>query len=200
MRSRYATETMCERLESSYFDRGQRVCADSWFIGTNDKETFDRALKEITDKRPDAFMEGVYQRQFNQSGQLDTTLTATSLLDFGSRANAEIMNPALWLERPPATWYIKGDHGELTVDRNRLYLTTNVIADRFEEGRDPWRLSGETLQWDQTTDLVTAKTTTTLVQGRSQSVGDKLVMNLNTNEYTLGDKVRTQWRNATSSQ
>lgn len=163
------------------------------------KETFDRALKEITDKRPDAFMEGVYQRQFNQSGQLDTTLTATSLLDFGSRANAEIMNPALWLERPPATWYIKGDHGELTVDRNRLYLTTNVVADRFEEGRDPWRLSGETLQWDQTTDLVTAKTTTTLVQGRSQSVGDKLVMNLNTNEYTLGDKVRTQWRNATSS-
>ena len=164
------------------------------------KETFDRALKEITDKRPDAFMEGVYQRQFNQSGQLDTTLTATSLLDFGSRANAEIMNPALWLERPPATWYIKGDHGELTVDRDRLYLTTNVIANRFEEGRDPWRLSGETLQWDQTTDLVTAKTTTTLVQGRSQSVGDKLVMNLNTNEYTLGDKVRTQWRNATSSQ
>ena len=110
------------------------------------------------------------------------------------------MNPALWLERPPATWHIKGDHGELTVDRNRLYLTTNVIANRFEEGRDPWRLSGETLQWDQTTDLVTAKTTTSLVQGRSQSVGDKLVMNLNTNEYTLGDKVRTQWRNATSSQ
>ena len=164
------------------------------------KTTLDRALKEITDKRPDAFMEGVYQRQFNQSGQLDTTLTATSLLDFGNRANAEIMNPALWLERPPATWYIKGDHGELTVDRDRLYLTTNVIANRFEEGRDPWRLSGETLQWDQTTDLVTAKTTTTLVQGRSQSVGDKLVMNLNTNEYTLGDKVRTQWRNATSSQ
>jgi len=164
------------------------------------KTTLDPALKEITDKRPDAFMEGVYQRQFNQSGQLDTTLVATSLLDFGNRANAEIMNPALWLERPPATWYIKGDHGELTVDRNRLYLTTNVIANRFEEGRDPWRLSGETLRWDQTTDLVTAKTTTTLVQGRSQSVGDKLVMNLNTNEYTLGDKVRTQWRNATSSQ
>ena len=164
------------------------------------KTTLDRALKEITDKRPDAFMEGVYQRQFNQSGQLDTTLTATSLLDFGNRANAEIMNPALWLERPPATWYIKSDHGELTVDRDRLYLTTNVVANRFEEGRDPWRLSGETLQWDQTTDLVTAKTTTTLVQGRSQSVGDKLVMNLNTNEYTLGDKVRTQWRNATSSQ
>ena len=164
------------------------------------KTALDRALKEITDKRPDAFMEGVYQRQFNQSGQLDTTLTATSLFDFGNRANAEIMNPSLWLERPPATWYIKGDHGELTVDRDRLYLTTNVIANRFEEGRDPWRLSGETLQWDQTTDLVTAKTTTTLVQGRSQSVGDKLVMNLNTNEYTLGDKVRTKWRNSTSSQ
>ena len=130
------------------------------------KETFDRALKEITDKRPDAFMEGVYQRQFNQSGQLDTTLTATSLLDFGSRANAEITNP---LTRASASRYIKSDHGELTVDRNRLYLTTNVIADRFEEGRDPWRLSGETLQWDQTTDLVTAKTTTTLVQGRSQA-------------------------------
>ena len=58
------------------------------------KTTLDRALKEITDKRPDVFMEGVYQRQFNQSGQLDTTLTATSLLDFGNRANAEIMNPA----------------------------------------------------------------------------------------------------------
>jgi LPS export ABC transporter protein LptC len=164
------------------------------------KTTLDPTLKEIADQRPDAFMEGVYQRQFDQSGQLETTLVATSLLDFGDRANAELVNPKLWLERPPATWYIEGDRGELTADRNRVHLTDNVIANRLEKGKEPWRLNGETLHWDQTTDLVTSKTTTTLVQGGSESVGDELVMNLNTNEYTLGDKVRTQWRSATSSQ
>ncbi|MEK9669877.1 MAG: LPS export ABC transporter periplasmic protein LptC [Gammaproteobacteria bacterium] len=164
------------------------------------KTTLDPVLKEIADQRPDAFMEGVYQRQYDQSGQLETTLVATSLLDFGDRANAELVNPKLWLERPPATWYIEGDHGELTADRNRLRLTDNVIANRLEKGKDPWQLSSETLHWNQTTDLVTSKTTTTLVQGGLESVGDELVMNLNTNEYTLGDKVRTQWRSTTSSQ
>ena len=78
------------------------------------KSTLDPALKEIADLRPDAFMEGVYQRQFDAAGQLETTLVATSLLDFGDRANAELVDPKLWLERPPATWYIEGERGELT--------------------------------------------------------------------------------------
>ena len=164
------------------------------------KTTLDLALKEITDMRPDAFMEGVHQRQFDANGQLETTLVATSLLDFGDRANAELVEPQLWLERPPATWYIEGDRGQLTADRNRLHLMNNVIANRFEGGKDPWRLSGETLNWDQITNLVTSKTTTKLVQGESNSIGDELVMDLNTSEYTLGENVRTQWRSVTSSQ
>ena len=163
------------------------------------KSTLDPALKEIADLRPDAFMEGVYQRQFDAAGQLETTLVATSLLDFGDRANAELVDPKLWLERPPATWYIEGERGELTADRNQVFLSQNVIANRLENGKDPWHLSGQTLNWDQTTDLVTSKTTTRLVQGSAESVGDALVMDLNTNEYTLGEKVRTQWRSATSS-
>ncbi len=163
------------------------------------KTTLDPSLKEIADLRPDAFMEGVHQRQFDAFGQLETTLVATSLLDFGDRANAELVEPQLWLERPPATWYIEGDRGELTAHRHRLHLMDNVIANRFEDGKDPWRLSGETLNWDQTTDLVTSKTTTKLVQGESKSIGDELVINLNTNEYTLGENVRTKWRSATLS-
>ena len=164
------------------------------------KTTLDSTLKEIADLRPDAFMEGVHQRQFDANGQLKTTLVAKSLLDFGDRANAELIDLQLWLERPPVTWYIEGDRGELTADRNRLRLKHNVIANRFEDGEDPWRLSGETLSWDQITDLVTSMTPTKLVQGETKSIGGELVINLNTNEYTLGENVRTQWRSATSSQ
>ena len=50
-------------------------------------------LQEITNQRPDAFMEGVYQRTFSQNGTLRTTLIADSLLDFGSRANAQLKTP-----------------------------------------------------------------------------------------------------------
>ncbi len=175
------------------------ICIVVGLSEPTEKTTLDPTLQHIADQRPDAFMEGVHQRQFDQNGQLETTLVATSLLDFGDRANAELVDPQLWLERPPATWYIEGDRGELTADRNRVHLTDNVIANRIEDGQEPWQLSGDTLNWDQTTDLVTSKTTTQLVQGASESVGDELVMNLNTNEYTLGDKVRTQWRSATSS-
>ncbi len=164
------------------------------------KTTLDPTLKEITDLRPDGFMKGVHQRQFDANGKLETTLVATSLLDFGDRANAELVQPQLWLERAPATWYIEGDRGELTADRNRLHLMDNVIANRFEGGKDPWRLSGETLNWNQITNLLTSKTTTKLVQGELNSIGDELVMNLITNEYMLGENVRTQWRSATSSQ
>lgn len=163
------------------------------------KSTLDPSLKEITNLRPDAFMEGIYQRKFNSAGQLETTLVASSLLDFGDRANAELVDPKLWLKKPPATWYIEGDHGELTADRNEVFLSENVIANKLENGKDPWFLSAQTLNWDQTTDLVTSKNTIRLTQGPVQSVGDELVMDLNTNEYTLGEKVRTQWRSATSS-
>ena len=59
------------------------------------KTTLDPTLKEIADLRPDAFMEGVHQRQFDANGQLETTLVATSLLDFGDRAKAVVLSSAL---------------------------------------------------------------------------------------------------------
>ncbi|HCL68253.1 MAG TPA: LPS export ABC transporter periplasmic protein LptC [Gammaproteobacteria bacterium] len=172
------------------------------FIGLTEptnKTSVDQTLKEITDQRPDAFMQGINQRKFDRHGRLETTLTATSLLDFGSRANAKLINPKLRLERQHATWFIEGERGELTPDRNEVFLSKNVIADRLENGKNSWHLSGETLKWDQRTDLVTSTTRTTLSQGSIDSVGNELVINLNTNEYRLGDNVRTKWRSATSS-
>ena len=80
------------------------------FIGLSEptnKTSVDQTLKEITDQRPDAFMQGINQRKFDRHGRLETTLTATSLLDFGGRANAKLINPKLRLERQPATWFIE---------------------------------------------------------------------------------------------
>lgn len=164
------------------------------------KSVLDPKLREIAEKKPEGFMEGVHQRRFDTHGALESTLVAVSLLDFGDRANAHLESPKLWLERPPATWYIEGQHGELSADRNHLTLSHDVIANRLEDGTEPWRLSGETLKWDQTTDLVTSNTTTVLVQGKSHSQGDSIVMDLNTSQYTLGDKVKTQWQSTPSSQ
>ena len=158
----------------------------------------DPRLQEIAAKRPDAFMEGVYQRRYDTAGQLETTLVATSILDFGERARAELVDPKVWLERPPATWYIEGDFGQLSGDRNQLFLTENVTANRLEAGTATWTLSGDTLNWDQTTDLVTSEEHTTLVQDTAVSQGESLIMNLNTNEYTLGKQVVTQWHSTSS--
>ena len=172
------------------------------FIGLSEptsKTSVDQTLKEITDQRPDAFMQGINQRKFDRHGRLETTLTATSLLDFGGRANAKLVNPKLRLERQPATWLIEGERGELNPARNEVFLSKNVIADRLENGKNSWHLSGETLKWDQKTDLVTSTTRTTLRQGSINSVGNELVIDLNTNEYRLGENVRTKWRSATSS-
>ncbi len=160
----------------------------------------DPELARITDLKPEAFMEGVHQRLYDEDGYLESTRVAASLLDFGDRADAELEQPKLWLERPPATWYLEGNTGTLSGDRNTVRLHTDVLAIREQPGSEPWTLSGETLLWDQTTDLVTSDTTTTLVQGTSESIGDSLVMNLQTSEYTLGDNVRTQWQRKPSSQ
>lgn len=174
----------------------------AFFIGlteTAKRTSVDQTLKEITDLRPEAFMQGIYQRKFDRNGRLETTLTATSLLDFGDRANATLINPKLRLERYPATWFIKSEHGELTPDRNEVLLSKNVIADRLENGKHSWHLIGETLEWNQRTDLVTSTNRTTLIQGSINSIGDELVIDLNTNEYKFGDNVRTQWQSASSS-
>lgn len=163
------------------------------------KNTFDPELKEITDLRPDAFMEGIYQRQFDQNGQVKTTLAATSLLDFGTRSNAESIDPRLWLSRPEGTWFIEADSGVLTADRNQLHLKKNVIVNRLDYGRAPWKLTGDSIHWDQSTDLITSDGSTILSQGSAKSIGNELVLDLNTSEYSLGDKVRMQWQSITSS-
>ena len=163
------------------------------------KSVLDPKLREIAEQKPEGFMEGVHQRRFDPAGKLESTLVAVSLLDFGDRANAQLEAPKLWLERPPATWYIEGQQGELSADRNHLTLSEDVIANRLEKGTDPWRMASTTLEWDQRTDLVTSNTTTTLVQGNSHSQGDSLSMDLNTSQYTLGDKVKTQWQSTSSS-
>lgn len=156
-------------------------------------------LKEIADQRPDAFVEGIDQRRFDRNGRLETVLTATSLLDFGDRANTKLTNPELRVERPPTTWHIKGGFGELTADGDRVYLFNNVIAHRHEHLKDSWKLRGETLQWDRTKSLLTSITRTTLTRGTTDSIGDEMVINLNTNESWLGNNVRTRWRSVTSS-
>ena len=136
--------------------------------------------------------------KFDRTGRLETTLTAESLMDFGDRANAKLINPKLRLERQQATWLIEGERGELTPDRNEVFLSRNVIADRLENGKNsaPQRRNAEV---DQRTDLVTSTTRTTLVQGSIDSVGNELVIDINTNEYKLGHNVRTQWQSASSS-
>jgi LPS export ABC transporter protein LptC len=163
------------------------------------KVTFDPELKEITDLRPDAFMEGIYQRQFDQNGGVKTTLAATSLLDFGRRSNAELIDPRLWLNRAEGTWFIEADFGVLTADRNQLHLKKNVIVNRLDYGKAPWELTGDTLNWDQSTDLITSDGSTVLSQGSAESIGKKLVLDINTSEYSLGHKVRMQWRSITLS-
>ena len=163
------------------------------------KNTFDPELKEITDLRPDAFMEGIYQRQFDRNGRVKNTLAATSLLDFGRRSNAELIDPRLWLNRAEGTWFIEADFGVLTADRNQLRLKKNIIVNRLDYGKAPWKLTGDTLYWDQSTDLVTSDGSTILSQGSAESIGNKLVLDLNTSEYSLGDKVRMQWRSITLS-
>ena len=156
-------------------------------------------LQRIADQRPDAFMEGVHQRTFNQNGALETTLLADSLLDFGPRANAQLEAPRLWLQRETANWYIEGDYGELSASRETVNIRENVSAQRSRDDETVLKLSGDQLRWDQTTDLVTSPTTTKLVQGGAVSIGDELIINLNTSEYSLGDKVKTQWRSISSS-
>ena len=72
-----------------------------------------------------------------------------------------------------------------------MHLTDNVIANRFEDGKS-WRLSGESLNLDHNGSC-DIQDYNQIVQGESKSIGDELVINLNTNELTLED-VRTKWR------
>lgn len=160
----------------------------------------DAQLARIAEMKPEAFMEGVHQRIYDEQGRLETTLIADSFLDFGERADAELEKPRLWLERPPASWYLEGMNGTLSADRKRVTLNQEVVAVREEPNTAPWELSNDTLTWDQNTDLVTSNSKTTLTQGATQSVGDSLLMNLQSSEYTLGDKVKTQWQSTSSSQ
>ncbi len=162
--------------------------------------TLSADLRKIADQRPDAFMAGIHQKTFSEVGTLKTTLIAESLLDFGSRANAKLEAPKFWLERNKTSWYIEGDHGELSADRKLVSITHNVSAKRSSDGRSYWELSGDQLLWDQTTDLITSSTTTKLVQGGTVSIGEELLLNLNKNEYRLDNKVKTQWRNISSSE
>ena len=66
------------------------------FIGLSEqtsKLSVDHTLKEITDQRPDAFMQGINQRKFDRHGRLETTLTATSLLDLGVELTRNLSIP-----------------------------------------------------------------------------------------------------------
>lgn len=161
--------------------------------------TLSADLQKIANQRPDAFMEGVHQRTFNEDGTLETTLKAHSLLDFGTRADAQLEAPRLWLKRETTSWYIEGDYGELSANREIVNILDNASAQRYRFDETSMTLSGNQLRWDQTTDLVTSPTTTKMVHGRAVSIGDELIINLNTSEYSLGDKVRTQWRSISSS-
>lgn len=156
-------------------------------------------LSEITRLKPEAFMEGVRQRTFDKEGTLESTLIADSLLDFGERADAELKRPRIWLNHAPVTWFLTGKTGTLSADRTQVHFQTEVSAIRSEPGSEPWQLFSDSVFWDQASEVITSDSTTQLTRGAVQSVGDSLIMNLRTSEYTLGNKVRTQWQTNSSS-
>mgnify|MGYP006113208807 FL=1 len=168
------------------------------FLAPTIKSVLDPRLKKIASQKPDAFIEGLHQRAYDRYGKLKSTLSATSLLDFGNRANAELVSPKFWIKRPPVTWYLQGNFGALTTDRKKLWLHRSVIAKRLEAGKSPWRLQSETLNWNQGIDLITSNTRTMMMHGSTTSVGGTLVINLYNNEYSLGEQVKTQWRSTPS--
>ena len=114
-----------------------------FFFGLSEptnKTSVDQTLKEITDQRLDAFMQGISQRKFDRHGRLETTLTATSPLILG-RVNAKLINPNSGSNgiRDPLI-----EANAVNQSRSKTkYSLKNVVADRLENGKIP-ALSGET--------------------------------------------------------
>lgn len=150
-------------------------------------------LQAITAQRPDAFMEDVRQRQYGPDGRLIRTLTAASMIDFGERAEARLTEPHVWIDRGAQQWTVVSAVGELSTDRTTLRLEGDVVAQRDALNQVPWEITGETLVWDQTQDLIRSIGPVVLVQGETISRGDQLVMDLSSNAFTLGEKVTTRW-------
>lgn len=157
-------------------------------------------FQAIGDQRPDALMESVTQHRFNADGQRESVLTATRMVDFGPRASAQLTDPHVHLERGPAVWTLLSRFGELSANRVELTLTEQVQATRNESGMMPWDVKTDHLVWNQSTDIVRSDSTTLFTRGDSRSTGDSVILDLTSNEYTLGNKVKTQWQSSTSSQ
>ena len=83
--------------------------------------------------------------------------------------------------------------GQLSTDRTQLQLIGDVIAQRTAPGQVAWHITGEALLWDQTKDQIRSTTPVTLTQGDTVSRGDRLMMDLTSNAFTLGEKVTTRW-------
>jgi LPS export ABC transporter protein LptC len=150
-------------------------------------------LQAITAQRPDAFMENVRQRHYGPDGRLIRTLTADTLIDFGDRAEARLTEPKVWLDRGAQQWTVVSALGQLSTDRTQLQLIGDVIAQRTAPGQVAWHITGAALLWDQTKDQIRSTTSVILTQGDTVSRGDRLMMDLTSNAFTLGEKVTTRW-------
>jgi LPS export ABC transporter protein LptC len=150
-------------------------------------------LQAITAQRPDAFMENVRQRHYGADGRLVRTLTADTLIDFGDRAEARLTEPKVWLDRGAQQWTVVSALGQLSTDRMQLRLIGDVVALRAAPGQVAWHIAGDALVWDQTMDQIRSTEPVTLTQGETVSRGDRLIMDLTSNAFTLGEKVTTRW-------
>ncbi|MCK5894821.1 MAG: LPS export ABC transporter periplasmic protein LptC [Endozoicomonadaceae bacterium] len=105
-------------------------------------------------KVPDFFSYNVHIREFNESGQLKSDLTANEINHFPHNEITLLSSPALWNYSDDLTyWHTVADRGRILPDGKTLELKNNVLITQIADSTPQLRMHTDLLTIDSNQDF-----------------------------------------------
>lgn len=157
-----------------------------------DKDTTPSLVKVKSSKEPDFFMRNMRTLNYDQTGQLEQTLTANKLDSYSKGKRSNLQNPAidLYHQQTEPTWQITAKSGIVRNQGNRVDLNKNVVIHNTDNS---YQLNTEALTVYPEKNIAENNKLTTILSPQGTTTAQGIKTDLNQEHTILKNNVTGQY-------
>lgn len=139
---------------------------------------------------------GVTARYFNENNQLKYKLISPKVIEFSENYGMEFLSPDLSVfdDTQQLAWHGTSALGFLSENKDKLLLKKDVKIVQSPNGEQPTHISGEVMNYQASTQLLTSALPVTINDGVLEQISDTLKLNTNTKQVNADKRVRATYQ------
>lgn len=163
----------------------------AFFIGSS--TNLNLVEEEKLKSTPDYFITNVNAKEFDSTGALRETLTATQALHYNQTSRSLLDNPTVKRSELAGTWHATGKKGIIEDGSRDILLTDNAVAVKHVTGSPDITLNADSIHYLDHDQSLTSSGHATLFSTQGTTTANVITTYINSEEVVMTGSVRGQY-------